>query len=239
MREDYSEDGNAWDYFTHDQARSRAYRWGEDGMAGISDDQQQLCFGLALWNGRDAILKERMFGLTNSESNHGEDVKEYYFYLDSTPTHSYMKYLYKYPQREFPYMDLVETNRRRSREEFEYELMDTGIFDDDRYFDVFVEYAKADPEDLLVKITVHNRGPETAEVHVLPNLWFRNTWFSEADSQKKPNLKLIADGVIRACHPTMVDYTLHPAQKERGSSFSRRTKPMSAGFGDNRIRRRM
>ena len=209
VREDYSEDGNAWDYFTHDQARSRAYRWGEDGMAGISDDQQQLCFGLALWNGRDAILKERMFGLTNSESNHGEDVKEYYFYLDSTPTHSYMKYLYKYPQREFPYMDLVETNRRRSREEFEYELMDTGIFDDDRYFDVFVEYAKADPEDLLVKITVHNRGPETAEIHVLPNLWFRNTWFSEADSQKKPNLKLIADGVIRACHPTMVDYTLH------------------------------
>jgi Mannosylglycerate hydrolase MGH1-like glycoside hydrolase domain len=209
VREDYSKDGNAWDYFTHDQSRSRAYRWGEDGMAGISDDQQQLCFALALWNGRDPILKERMFGLTNSESNHGEDVKEYYFYLDSTPTHSYMKYLYKYPQREFPYRDLVETSRSRSREEFEYELMDTGIFDDDRYFDVFVEYAKADPEDLLVKITVYNRGPETADIHVLPNLWFRNTWFSEPDSQKKPNLKLIGNGVVQACHPTMVDYTLH------------------------------
>ena len=145
VREDYSADGNAWDYFTHDQSRSRAYRWGEDGMAGISDDKQQLCFALALWNGRDPILKERMFGLTNSESNHGEDVKEYYFYLDSTPTHSYMKYLYKYPQGEYPYRDLLETNRRRSREEFEYELLDTGIFDEDRYFDVFVEYAKADP----------------------------------------------------------------------------------------------
>jgi hypothetical protein len=147
VREDYSADGNAWDYFTHDQSRSRAYRWGEDGMAGISDDKQQLCFALALWNGRDPILKERMFGLTNSESNHGEDVKEYYFYLDSTPTHSYMKYLYKYPQGEYPYRDLVETNRGRSREEFEYELLDTGIFNDDRYFDVFVEYAKADTED--------------------------------------------------------------------------------------------
>ena len=163
VREDYSTDGNAWDYFTHDQSRSRAYRWGEDGMAGISDDRQQLCFALALWNGRDPILKERMFGLTNSEGNHGEDVKEYYFYLDSTPTHSYMKYLYKYPQAEYPYRDLVETNRRRSREELEYELLDTGIFDEDRYFDVFVEYAKADPEDMLVRISVHNRGPETAQ----------------------------------------------------------------------------
>jgi hypothetical protein len=145
VREDYSQDGNAWDYFTHDQARSRAYRWGEDGLAGISDDKQHLCFAIALWNARDPILKERLFGLTNSESNHGEDVKEYYFYLDSTPTHSYMKYLYKYPLQEFPYRDLVETNRRRSRDEFEYELLDTGVFDTDRYFDVFVEYAKADP----------------------------------------------------------------------------------------------
>src|SRR5579862_8555139 len=170
VREDYSEDGNAWNYFTHDHARSRAYRWGEDGLAGISDDQQQLCFALALWNGKDAILKERMFGLTNSESNHGEDVKEYYFYLDSTPTHSYMKYLYKYPQKEFPYRDLVETNRGRSREEFEYELLDTGIFDEDRYFDVFVEYAKADPEDTLIRISIHNRGPEAAPIHVLPTL---------------------------------------------------------------------
>jgi len=208
VREDYSHDGNAWDYFSHDQARSRAYHWGEDGMAGISDDQQQLCFALALWNGRDPILKERMFGLTNSESNHGEDVKEYYFYLDSTPTHSYMKYLYKYPQREYPYRELVETNRRRSREEFEYELLDTGIFDDDRYFDVFVEYAKAAPEDMLVRITVHNRGPEAAEIHVLPNLWFRNTWSWEGDGQVKPNLKLVADGAVKASHPTLVDYTL-------------------------------
>jgi len=207
VREDYSQDGNAWDYFSHDQARSRAYRWGEDGMAGISDDQQQLCFALALWNGRDPILKERMFGLTNSESNHGEDVKEYYFYVDSTPTHSYMKYLYKYPQREYPYRDLVETNRRRSREEFEYELLDTGIFDDDRYFDVFVEYAKEAPEDTLVRITVHNRGPEAAEIHVLPTLWFRNTWSWEGEGQIKPNLKQVA-GVVKASHPTLVDYTL-------------------------------
>ena len=145
VREDYSQDGNAWDYFSHDQARSRAYRWGEDGLGGISDDKQRLCFAVALWNERDSILKERLFGLTNSEGNHGEDVKEYYFYIDSTPTHSYMKYLYKYPQREFPYRDLVETNRSRSREEFEYELLDTGIFDDDRYFDMFVEYAKGRP----------------------------------------------------------------------------------------------
>ena len=160
VREDYSEGGDAWNYFTHDQARSRAYRWGEDGLAGISDDQQRLCFALALWNGKDPILKERLFGLTNSESNHGEDVKEYYFYLDSTPTHSYMKYLYKYPQAAFPYADLVETSRGRSRTEFEYELLDTGVFDENRYFDVFVEYAKESPEDILIQITVHNRGPE-------------------------------------------------------------------------------
>ena len=176
VREDYSDTGNAWDYFTHDQARSRAYRWGEDGLAGISDDKQRLCFALALWNGKDPILKERLFGLTNSEGNHGEDVKEYYFYLDSTPTHSYMKYLYKYPQAAFPYDDLVKTNRGRTREELEYELLDTGVFDEDRYFDVFVEYAKADPEDLLIKISVANRGPATATLHVLPTLWFRNTW---------------------------------------------------------------
>ena len=151
VREDYSEKGDAWNFFTHDQARSRAYRWGEDGLAGISDDKQHLCFALALWNGNDPILKERLFGLTNSEGNHGEDVKEYYFYLDSTPTHSYMKYLYKYPQAAYPYADLVETNRRRSRDEMEYELLDTGVFNDDRYFDVFVEYAKDGPEDILVR----------------------------------------------------------------------------------------
>ena len=176
VREDYSENGDAWNYFTHDQARSRAYRWGEDGLAGISDDKQRLCFALALWNGKDPILKERLFGLTNSEGNHGEDVKEYYFYLDSTPTHSYMKYLYKYPQAAFPYADLVETNRRRTRDEMEYELLDTGVFDEDRYFDVFVEYAKAGPEDILIQITAANRGPEAAELHVLPTLWFRNDW---------------------------------------------------------------
>ena len=176
VREDYSEDGNAWDYFSHDQARSRAYRWGEDGLAGISDNHGVLCFAIALWNGKDPILKERLFGLTNSEGNHGEDVKEYYFYLDSTPTHSYMKYLYKYPQRAYPYDDLVNTNRQRSRNEQEYELLDTGIFDDDRYFDVFVEYAKAAPDDLLIKISICNRGPEPAALHLLPTLWFRNTW---------------------------------------------------------------
>ena len=187
VREDYSQDGNAWDYFSHDQSRSRAYRWGEDGLGGICDEKQRLCFALALWNERDPILKERLFGLTNSEGNHGEDVKEYYFYIDSTPTHSYMKYLYKYPQREFPYRDLVETNRGRSREEFEYELLDTGIFDDDRYFDVFLEYAKAGPKTYLIRITVHNRGPETARLRVLPTLWFRNTW-SWGDEQSKPSL---------------------------------------------------
>jgi hypothetical protein len=176
VREDYSEDGNAWDYFSHDQARSRAYHWGEDGLAGISDDRQRLCFALALWNGKDPILKERLFGLTNSEGNHGEDVKEYYYYLDSTPTHSYLKYLYKYPQAAYPYDDLVQTNRQRSRLEFEYELIHTGVFDQDRYFDVFVEYAKESPEDILVQISIHNRGPQPAEIHVLPTLWFRNRW---------------------------------------------------------------
>jgi hypothetical protein len=176
VREDYSHDGNAWDYFSHDQARSRAYHWGEDGLAGISDDKQLLCFSVALWNGKDPILKERMYGLTNSEANHGEDVKEYYFYLDSTPTHSYMKYLYKYPQAAFPYNDLIQTNRHRNRLDMEYELLDTGVFHEDRYFDVFVEYAKPSPEDILIEITAVNRGPEAAPLHVLPTLWFRNTW---------------------------------------------------------------
>src|SRR5436309_3041965 len=161
VREDYSPDGEAWSYFTHDQARSRAYRWGEDGIAGISDDKQRLCFALALWNGNDPILKERLFGLTNSESNHGEDVKEYYFYLDSTPTHSYMKYLYKYPQAEFPYAKLVDTSRGRGRNEFEYELLDTGVLNDGRYFDCIAEYAKLAPDDVLIRVTVHNRGPES------------------------------------------------------------------------------
>src|SRR5918999_1847649 len=174
VREDYSPDGAAWDYLPHDHARSRAYRWGEDGIAGLSDDQQRLCFALALWNGRDPILKERLFGLTGSEGNHGEDVKEYYFYLDSTPTHSYMKFLYKYPQGEFPYARLVEEARRRDRRAPEFELLDAGVFDGDRYFDVFVEYAKASPEDILVRVEVFNRGREAAELHLLPHLWFRN-----------------------------------------------------------------
>ena len=190
VREDYSENGDAWNYFPHEQARSRTYRSGEDGLAGISDDRQRLCFALALWNGKDPILKERLFGLSNSEGNHGEDVKEYYFYLDNTPTHAYMQYLYKYPQRAYPYADLVETNRRRSRLELEYELIDTGVFADDRYFDVFVEYAKAAPEDILVRITVANRGPEAATIHVLPTLWFRNAW-SFAPGAMKPALRQV------------------------------------------------
>jgi len=203
VREDYSQDGNAWNYFTHDQARSRAYRWGEDGLAGVSDNHQVLCFALALWNGRDPILKERLFGLTNSEGNHGEDVKEYYFYLDSTPTHSYMKYLYKYPQAPYPYVDLIENNRRRSRYDLEYELLDTGIFDGDRYFDVFVEYAKSEPDDLLIQISAVNRGPEPAALHVLPSLWYRNTW-SWGGGSSKPQLVRTADwdgaSVVRAEH---------------------------------------
>ncbi len=214
VREDYSENGDAWDYFTHDQARSRAYRWGEDGLAGISDDRQHLCFALALWNGKDPILKERLFGLTNSEGNHGEDVKEYYFYLDSTPTHSYMKYLYKYPQAAYPYADLVETNRRRNRNEFEYELLDTGVFKDDRYFDVFVEYAKAGPEDILVRITAANRGPDPAELHLLPTLWFRNDWATwVARPAKKPMLEQIegpaGTRTIAVGHPVLGAYSLY------------------------------
>ena len=212
VREDYSLGGDAWDYFTHDQARSRAYRWGEDGLAGISDDKQILCFALSLWNGKDPILKERLFGLTNSEGNHGEDVKEYYFYLDSTPTHSYMKYLYKYPQSEFPYSDLVETNRRRSRHELEYELLDTGVFNDDRYFDVFVEYAKEAPENIAIRITVFNRGPEPATLDLLPTLWFRNTW-SWRTGASRPLLQRTPPGannnIIFASHPELGDRFLY------------------------------
>src|SRR5688572_15458249 len=206
VREDYSPNGDAWNDFTHDQSRSRAYRWGEDGLGGISDDRQRLCFALALWNERDPILKERLFGLTNGEGNHGEDVKEYYFYIDSTPTHSYMKYLYKYPQGEYPYRDLVETNRARTREQLEYELLDTGIFDEDRYFDVFLEYAKKDPEDILIRVSVWNRGPETARLHLLPTLWFRNTW-SWGDAGGRPVLRE-AGGAVVASHPELGEYAL-------------------------------
>ena len=217
VREDYSENGDAWNFFTHDHARSRAYRWGEDGLAGISDDRQHLCFALALWNGKDSILKERLFGLTNSEGNHGEDVKEYYFYLDSTPTHSYMKYLYKYPQAAYPYADLLETNRKRNRNDMEYELLDTGVFKDDRYFDVFVEYAKGDPEDILVRITAVNRGPDAAELHLLPTLWFRNDWsrwIAESNrATEKPTLKQVqtSDGasVVAATHSALGEFTLY------------------------------
>ena len=217
VREDYSENGDAWNFFTHDHARSRAYRWGEDGIAGISDDQQHLCFALALWNGKDPILKERLFGLTNSEGNHGEDVKEYYFYLDSTPTHSYMKYLYKYPQAAYPYADLLETNRRRNRNDMEYELLDTGVFNEDRYFDVFVEYAKAGPEDILVRITAANRGPDAAELHLLPTLWFRNDWSSWiAESNRaaqKPSLKQVETSTgaraVAATHSELGEFTLY------------------------------
>jgi Glycosyl hydrolase family 63 C-terminal domain len=194
VREDYSPDGNAWNYLPHDHARSRAYRWGEDGLGGITDNHSLLCFAVALWNGKDPILKERLFGLTNNEGNHGEDVKEYYFYIDSTPTHSYMKYLYKYPQAAFPYDDLVETNRNRDRYELEYELLDTGIFDDDRYFDVFVEYAKADAEDILIQVSIANRGPEAAPIHLLPTLWFRNTWSWTVGGAKPVLTKLEGTG---------------------------------------------
>src|SRR3954453_22354717 len=184
VREDYSAHGTAWEYLPHDHARARAYGWNEDGLAGISDRRQELCLALALWNGRDPIPKKRLFGLTGNEGNHGEDVKEYYFHLDSTPTHSFMRMLYKYPQAAFPYGDLVDENRRRDRSAPEYELIDTGVFDQDRYFDVLVEYAKVDAEDLQMRVTVCNRGPEAAPLHVLPTIWFRNTWSWNGDARK-------------------------------------------------------
>jgi len=205
VREDYSPHGNAWEYFPHDHARSRSYRWGEDGLAGVSDDQSRLCLAVALWNGRDPILKERLFGLTNSEGNHGEDAKERYYYVDATPTHSYLKLLYKYPQREFPYAQLVEENRRRGKEQLEFELLDTGIFDDDRYHDVIVEYAKNSPDDILLKVTVHNRGPEAGTLHVLPQLWFRNTW-SWQPGAPRPTLTSDGDHAVIAQHAELGDY---------------------------------
>jgi len=208
VREDYSANGTAWDYFPHDHARSRAYRWGEDGLAGLCNDEQQLCLALALWNGRDPILKERLFGLTNSEGNHGEDVKELYYYLDATPTSSYLKMLYKYPQAEFPYARLVEENRRRGKQDPEFELLDTGVFDSDRYFDVFVEYAKAGPDDILMLITACNRGPEAAMLHVLPQLWFRNKWLWKP-GRPKPELIGQDDGSILARHVQLGEYTFY------------------------------
>jgi hypothetical protein len=249
VREDYSASGDAWNYFSHDHARSRAYRWGEDGIAGISDDQQLLCFGLTLWNGHDPILKERLFGLTNSEGNHGEDVKEYYFYLDSTPTHSYMKYLYKYPQAAYPYSDLVRSNSMRGRTEPEYELLDTGVFDQDRYFDVFVEYAKADVDDILIQITVENRGPNAAPIHLLPTLWFRNTWSWTPDGVR-PRLSMAAADLIAASHPALGDrflqaeaadallFTENETNSERLFSTPNRTPYVKDAFHDHLIHRR-
>jgi len=212
VREDYSEFGEAWDSFPHDQARSRAYRWGEDGLLGISDDQQVLCFAIALWNGADPILKERLFGLTGSEGNHGEDVKEYYYYLDATPSHSYLKGLYKYPHRTYPYDDLLRTNRARGRHDPEYELIDTGVFDADAYFDVQVEYAKMAPDDIAIRISATNRGIESAPLSILPTLWFRNTW-SWGDDIRPPILYRATPGngsgeLVHAEHATIGDYWL-------------------------------
>ena len=219
VREDYSPDGSAWEFFPHAHAALKAYRWGEDGLAGISDRYQYLCFAMALWNGNDPILKERLFGVTGSQGNHGEDVKEYYFYLDNTPTHSYMKMLYRYPQAEFPYRDLVEENQRRGFGDLEYELLDTGLFEENRYFDVWVEYAKAGQEDILILITITNRGPETAACHLLPTLWFRNTWSwgyaagPMGDAPQKPNLKQTegpaAVSTIETVHPAIEPYHLY------------------------------
>jgi hypothetical protein len=219
VREDYSPDGAAWDYLSHDKARSKAYRWGEDGLAAICDRYQLLIFALALWNGHDPILKERAFGLIPSEGNHGEDVKEYYFYLDGTPTHSYMKYLYKYPQAEYPYVRLIEENRHRAGQGPEYELLDTGVFDQDRYFDVFVEYAKASPDDICIRIEAINRGPEPAWLHLLPHLWFRNTWAWSATLGPEPEIRvgpkgkgfvsLIADdSALPPLHSLLFEYRL-------------------------------
>jgi hypothetical protein len=208
VREDYSPDGSAWDHFPHDHARSRAYRWGEDGIGGFSDDRQLLCFSLALWNGRDDILKERLFGLTGPEGNHGEDVKELYYYLDGTPTGSYLKMLYKYPQAKFPYAQLLQENRSRGKDRPEFELLDTGLFDANRYFDVFIEYAKADEDDILIRITAHNRGPEAAELHLLPQVFFRNTW-SWGGMQARPQIVVADNGALELRHEKLGTYTLH------------------------------
>ena len=219
VREDYSDNGNSWDYFPHDHARSRAYRWNEDGLAGISDRFQYLCFALSFWNGKDPILKERLFGLSGSEGNHGEDVKEAYYYLDNTPTHSYMKYLYKYPQIQFPYAGLITENGQRERQNSEYELIDTGVFNENRYFDIYIEYAKADENDILVRITATNNGADKAELHLLPTLWYRNTWSwgyetgPMGDVQGKPQVNKIENEknylAVKASHPTQGIYYLY------------------------------
>jgi hypothetical protein len=220
VREDYSPGGDAWDYFPHDHARSRAYRWGEDGLLGISDRQCRLCFALALWNGNDPILKERLFGLTGPQGNHGEDVKESYYYLDSSPTHSYLKALYKYPQAAYPYDQLVAENAKRSKAEDEFELKDTGVLDGGRYFDVFAEYTKGSPNDILIRVTVHNRGPDAAALHLLPTLWFRNTWSwgcGDEGCWQRPTLKLNKHGAVDAGHDTLGDFTFHADRASDGS----------------------
>ena len=208
VREDYSPGGDAWDYFPHDHARSRVYRWGEDGLGGISDIKQQLCFALAMWNGKDPILKERLFGLSNREGNHGEDVKELYYHLDNLPTHYYMKFLYKYPQGAFPYENLVQENAERDKLQPEYEILDTGIFSDDRYFDVYIEYAKQDSEDIFIKIEIVNRGPEKAPITLLPTLWFYNNW-QYAGEKNKPSISYISDQIVKAHHQYLGDYYLY------------------------------
>ncbi|MCA1794737.1 MAG: hypothetical protein LC660_12890, partial [Desulfobacteraceae bacterium] len=236
VREDYSPYGSAWDYFPHDHARSKAYRWGEDGIAGISDRHQYICFALSMWNHNDPILKERLFGLAGPEGNHGEDVKEYYYYLDATPTHSYLKMLYKYPQTAFPYKDLVAENSRRGFNDFEYELIDTGVFDDHRYFDVFVEYAKADTDDILIRITAYNRGPEAASLDMLPTIWFRNTWSFGYDAG--PMGDVPGRPVLKQSNGTRGEATVHLSHPAAGDYFLYADKPGENGqpqllFTDN------
>jgi hypothetical protein len=214
VREDYSPDGTAWDYFPHDHARSRVYRWGEDGLAGISDEWQNLCFAPAFWNGQDPILKERLFGLTGNEGNHGEDVKELYYYLDNTPTHSYMRHLYKYPHGSFPYESLVQENQRRDKQAPEFELIDTGILEDNRYWDIITEYAKADDDDILIRITAHNRGNDAETLWILPTLWFRNLW-QVGLLKEMPSIKTIEKGGVQATHEKLGDYFFYFDATER------------------------
>src|SRR6266478_3083590 len=232
VREDYSPDGKLWDSFPYEHSLARAYRWGEDGLLGITDRQCRLCFALALWNGKDPILKERLFGLTGSEGNHGEDVKELYYYLDSTPTHSYMKALYKYPHAEYPYARLAEENRRRGKGELEFELLDTGVFNDNRYFDVLAEYAKAGPDDILIRITVANRGPETATLHLLPTLWYRNTWTWGRSGEgywPKPRIARADDRAVLAEHASLGRVRLEADAAPSGAAPGSRRKRTSDG----------
>ena len=236
VREDYSPHGEAWEFFDHEASRKRAYRWGEDGIAGYSDDQQLMCFGVALWNGRDPILKERLYGLTGNEGNHGEDVKEHYYYLDGTPSHSYLKMLYKYPQQEFPYAKLASTNRSAGKDVDEFELLDSGVFDEDRYFDVFVEFVKTSPFDTLIRITVHNRGPEAAEIDLLPTLWFRNTW-SWGRDDRRPSMKLQDDGQVCAKHEQLGEYSFHARESSDFLFTENETNPAVFGMkGDGHFK---